>query len=41
MTNREVRKETRFIIVMAIVIAIIVIIAFYGYLSGSWDPPPS
>jgi flagellar basal body-associated protein FliL len=40
MTNRETRKENRAIMVFLIIIAILFIVAGYGYFSGAWDAQP-
>jgi hypothetical protein len=38
--NRQIKAENRFIIAMTIVIAVIVIIAMVGYMTGSWEQQP-
>jgi hypothetical protein len=40
MNWRANRRETRFIWVMIAIIAVIISIALYGYLTGAWDQPP-
>jgi hypothetical protein len=32
-------RETKFILVMVAIIAIIVAVALYGYLTGGWETP--
>jgi hypothetical protein len=36
MNPRQTRAENQFIIAMAVIIAFILIIAIFGYMTGSW-----
>jgi hypothetical protein len=38
--NRQIRKENRAIAVFLVIIAIIFILAAYGYFTGAWDVQP-
>jgi uncharacterized membrane protein len=39
MNPRQIRAENRFIIAMAIIIALLLIVAIFGYMTGSWETP--
>jgi hypothetical protein len=41
MSNSEARKETRVILAIAVVIALIFVLAAYGYFTGAWEWGPS
>jgi hypothetical protein len=38
-TQRESQHEGRFIWIMATIIAVIVMVALYGYFTGAWEAP--